>query len=77
MDGTLVGGASFDARGFSIPVEPGTYRLTAKSGDASCRDQTVTVTADRYETVTIRCDIRWKGCRLGLGLRAWPPRSAR
>jgi hypothetical protein len=61
MDGSLKGDAGFDsshaATEFSIPLEPGTYRLVGESGGALCRDQDVTVVPGRYETVTVRCDI--------------------
>jgi hypothetical protein len=59
-DGALVGDAHLpdSLTGFFIPVEPGDYRLVVTSGDARCPDQSVTITADRYETVRVRCDVK-------------------
>ena len=47
-----------EGQGFLLPLLPGTYRLVATSGDASCPSRTVTVESDRYEALRIRCDIK-------------------
>jgi hypothetical protein len=58
LDGSEAGSAHFEnATEFVIGLEPGTYRLVAKRGDALCRDQTVTVTTDACESVTVGCDV--------------------
>ncbi len=59
QDGSERGATEFpEGQGFVLPLAPGTYRLVAISGDASCPSRSVTVESDRYEAVRIRCDIR-------------------
>ena len=57
-DGAEAGHASWqEGESFSLPLDPGTYRLVASSGDAHCSDQTVAVVADQFASVEIRCDV--------------------
>jgi hypothetical protein len=59
LDGTEAAGGHFpEGKGFSLPLEPGTYRLVSKSGDARCPAVTVTVVPDRYQTVRIHCSVK-------------------
>ena len=58
QDGAEAGHASWqEGESFSLPLDPGTYRLVASSGDAHCSDQTVAVVADQFASVEIRCDV--------------------
>jgi hypothetical protein len=59
QDGEIVGRVMFpEGEGFSIALDPGTYRLDAFSGDVRCPDTTVTVLVERYEIVRIRCSVK-------------------
>jgi hypothetical protein len=43
--------------GFSIPLDPGTWRVSATSGDADCQDITVNVRANRLTDASIVCSV--------------------
>jgi hypothetical protein len=45
-------------RTFRLSAPPGTYRLDARSGDAMCRSQRVTIQADRTRQTDVICDVR-------------------
>ena len=58
VDGGEAGSAAFaEGYGFELPLAPGTYVLIPTSGDAACPDQTITIAADRYETVHFKCGV--------------------
>jgi hypothetical protein len=58
-DGVNRAGSTFsEGEGFTLYLDPGTYRLVSKSGDAKCPEATVTVVADRFETIRIRCSVK-------------------
>ena len=59
LDGAIRADSGFsEGKGFTLYLEPGTYRLVSKSGDARCPAVTVTVVADRFEIIRIRCAVR-------------------
>jgi hypothetical protein len=47
-----------EGQGYLLRLSPGTYRLVATSGDAMCPEITVTVIANQFETVPIRCSVK-------------------
>jgi hypothetical protein len=58
VDGGEAGSAAFtQGHGFELPLAPGTYVIIPSSGDASCPHQTITITADRYETLHVKCGV--------------------
>jgi hypothetical protein len=59
LDGAIAASAHFsEGKSFTLYIEPGTYRLVSKSGGARCPAVTVTVVADRFETIRIRCNVK-------------------
>jgi hypothetical protein len=46
-----------EGQGFELQLAPGMYLLIASSGDASCPHKTITVTADAYETLHVKCSV--------------------
>jgi hypothetical protein len=59
LDGAIAASAHFsEGKSFTLFLEPGTYRLVSKSGGARCPAVTVTVVADRFESIRIRCNVK-------------------
>jgi hypothetical protein len=58
-EGEEVAHTSFaEGDGFSISLNPGTYRLVPSSGDADCSELTVDVVTDRFVDVQIKCSVK-------------------